>query len=96
MPPQVRLHSLLFAAPEDGRAPKSVKLFANRDNLDFDGAKDATADHEFTFEDASSFGQRLEVSAAQPVACARVSAVASPATLGPCAPLPRPSAERLR
>ena len=63
--PQVRLHSLLFAAPEDGRAPKKVKLFANRDNLDFDGAKDATPDHEFNFE-TSSFNQRLEVSAAQP------------------------------
>jgi len=58
---QVRLHSLMFEAPEGGRAPKQVKLFANRDNLDFDGAEDAKPDHEFDFEDASSFGQRLEL-----------------------------------
>lgn len=57
----MRLHSLLLAAPPDGRAPKKVKLFANRDNLDFEGAEDAVADHEFIFEDTSRLGDRLEV-----------------------------------
>lgn len=58
---QVRLHSLLLLAPDDGRAPKKVKLFANRESLDFDGAEDANADHELTFEDMSSMGKRIEV-----------------------------------
>ncbi|KAL1520861.1 hypothetical protein AB1Y20_022422 [Prymnesium parvum] len=58
---QVRLHSLLLSGPADGRAPKTVKLFANRDNLDFDGAEEATADHEFVFEDMSLMGERLEL-----------------------------------
>jgi len=58
---QVRLHSVLFDGPADGRAPKKLKFFANRDNLDFDGAEDAAADHEFEFEDTSAFGQRLEL-----------------------------------
>lgn len=51
----------MIAGPDDGRAPKKVKLFANRDHLDFDGAEDATADHEIIFEDMSTIGERLEV-----------------------------------
>eukprot|EP00966_Prymnesium_polylepis_P283310 6546179-Prymnesium_polylepis.1 len=58
---QVRLHSLLLAAPEDGRGPKKLKFFANRDNLDFESAEDAKADHELDFDDSSSYGQRLEL-----------------------------------
>lgn len=55
------MHSLLLAAPADGRAPKKLKLFANRDNLGFEAAEDAVADHEFNFEDMSSMNERLEV-----------------------------------
>jgi len=59
---QVRLHSLQFSAPEDGRAPKEIKLFANRDNLDFEGAEDLAADQDMEFgPSAQPFGERLEL-----------------------------------
>lgn len=35
----IRLHSLQVVGPDDGRAPKTIKLFINQTAIDFDGAE---------------------------------------------------------
>lgn len=47
---KVKLHSILIAGPDDGRAPRTVKLFANRIGLGFDDAEDGTAEQVLEFE----------------------------------------------
>ncbi|TGZ77623.1 DUF1000-domain-containing protein [Ascodesmis nigricans] len=37
---QIKLHSLLFRAPPDTSAPNTLKLFTNRDDLDFTSVSD--------------------------------------------------------
>ncbi|KAI1471216.1 DUF1000-domain-containing protein [Daldinia caldariorum] len=37
---QVKLHSILLRAPPDSSAPRTLKLFANRADVDFDAAAD--------------------------------------------------------
>ena len=39
---QIKLHSLLIRGDNTGSAPKTVKLFLNRDDLDFSSANDLT------------------------------------------------------
>ncbi|KAK6359550.1 hypothetical protein TWF696_000703 [Orbilia brochopaga] len=38
----VRLHSILIRAPPDGSAPQSIKLYINRNDLDFSSAESTT------------------------------------------------------
>ncbi|EDV21248.1 uncharacterized protein TRIADDRAFT_30625 [Trichoplax adhaerens] len=52
----VKIHSIILNAPDDGRAPKIVKLFTNQTvSLDFDKAeaKQSTQQFELTGEDVS-------------------------------------------
>jgi len=57
---KVKLHSIAIGAPSDGRAPKEVKLFANRNAMDFNDAEQtpATQALEFTPE---MLGERVEL-----------------------------------
>jgi len=57
---KVKIHSLQIDAPADGRAPKTVKLFANKANLDFSDVESMAADQTFEFT-PETFGQRLEL-----------------------------------
>ena len=34
-----RIHSLALRGPDDGRAPKTIKLFINQTAIDFDSAE---------------------------------------------------------
>ncbi|KAJ0165562.1 PITH domain-containing protein, partial [Colletotrichum tanaceti] len=44
---QVKLHALLLRTSDSPSAPRTLKLFANRDDLDFTSAEDAHATQEF-------------------------------------------------
>lgn len=55
---RVRLHSLLINAPDDGRAPATVKLYINEPNMDFTSVEDTDAVQELTFTEPS---QTLEL-----------------------------------
>ncbi|OBR03526.1 60s ribosomal protein l3 [Colletotrichum higginsianum IMI 349063] len=44
---QVKLHALLLRTSDSPSAPRTLKLFANRDDLDFASAEDAHATQEF-------------------------------------------------
>lgn len=57
---KVKVHSLSFDGPADGRAPKSVRLFANRDSLGFEDVESMRADDEIEIE-AEQLGSRLEI-----------------------------------
>jgi len=43
----VRIHSLLIQGPDNGQAPKTVKLFINTTSMDFDGAESGKSVQEF-------------------------------------------------
>ena len=56
----IKVHSLLLAGPDDGRAPKSIKLFTNHaSTVDFDDAERLSAVQELalTPEDVAGEGQ---------------------------------------
>ena len=57
---KVKLHSIHLAGPSDGRAPKLVKLFANRPGLSFDDAESANAEQEIEFT-PEMLGTRVEL-----------------------------------
>ncbi|KAL5272692.1 hypothetical protein ACHWQZ_G000771 [Mnemiopsis leidyi] len=44
----VRIHSIALRGPDDGRSPKSVKLFINQTAIDFDSAERGVAVQELT------------------------------------------------
>jgi len=56
---KVKLHSILIAGP-DGRAPKKVRLFANRNNLGFDDVESMPAEQDLELT-PEEFGKRLEL-----------------------------------
>jgi thioredoxin len=49
------IHSLKIVAPDDGRAPKTVQLFVNQRNLDFDSAEDAQPIQTLTLAEPVTF-----------------------------------------
>lgn len=52
-PALVKLHAIKIAGPADGSAPKTVKLFANRDRMDFSDAEDFPATQTLTLTSES-------------------------------------------
>mmetsp|Transcript_13978 Transcript_13978/g.23157 ORF Transcript_13978/g.23157 Transcript_13978/m.23157 type:complete len:198 (+) Transcript_13978:49-642(+) len=48
---KVKLHSVEVRAPEDGRAPRSLKLFINRTNFGFDEAEDVEPEQKIELSD---------------------------------------------
>ena len=56
----VKLHSIAIDGPDDGRAPRDIKLFVNRNALGFDDAEDDEAEQAFCLEPAQ-LGERLEL-----------------------------------
>ena len=57
---KVKLHSIAVSGPEDGRAPKKIRLFANRTNLGFDDVESMPAEDELELE-PSQLGERTDV-----------------------------------
>jgi hypothetical protein len=57
---KVKLHTIHLAGPSDGRAPKTVKIFANRSGLSFDDAESANAEQEIEFT-PEMLGTRVEL-----------------------------------
>lgn len=57
---KVKLHSIHVAGPDDGRAPKQVKIFANRSGLSFEDAEGANAEHELELT-PETLGTRVEL-----------------------------------
>ena len=56
---RVKVHSMEIAGP-GGRAPKNVKLFANRTGLGFDDCESAVAEQELDLE-PEKLGERIEL-----------------------------------
>lgn len=50
---QVRLHSILIRASNSNSCPKTLKVFANTDNLDFDTASDMSPTQELSISQTS-------------------------------------------
>ena len=57
---KVKLHSISVGGPSDGRAPKTVRLFANRQNLGFADVEDMPAEQELELA-PETLGERLEL-----------------------------------
>jgi hypothetical protein len=54
-----KLRSVVLGAPEDGHAPKKVKLFVNRPTIGFSEAEEECAVQEFDLSAAQVGGQPL-------------------------------------
>jgi len=50
---QIKLHSILIRASNSGSAPQTLKVFINRNDLDFSTASDMTATQEFALSQTS-------------------------------------------
>jgi len=50
---QVKLHSILIRSSNSSSAPKTLKIFINRDDLDFSTASDLTPTQEFELSQTS-------------------------------------------
>jgi hypothetical protein len=50
---QVKLHSILIRTSNSSSAPKTLKVFINRDDLDFSSASDLSATQEFHLSQTS-------------------------------------------
>lgn len=50
---QVKLHSILIRTSQSASAPKTLKVFQNRDDVDFEAAEDALAEQEFELSQTS-------------------------------------------
>lgn len=50
---QVKLHSILIRTSQSASAPKTLKVFQNREDVDFEAAEDAPAEQEFELSQAS-------------------------------------------
>jgi len=57
---KVKLQSISISGPGDGRAPKAVKLFANRSNLNFDDVETMNAEQELELT-PEMLGERTEL-----------------------------------
>jgi len=57
---KMKIHSLALVGPEDGRAPKSIRLFVNRTQIGFEDAENVPAEQELDFE-PSQLGERIEL-----------------------------------
>jgi len=55
----VKIHSVVFQAPSDGRAPKVVKLFVNARDMDFQSVDNLPAAHEFNLTADDMKGDKL-------------------------------------
>lgn len=49
----LKLHSFLLRTPPDSSAPKTVKLYSNKDDLDFSGANDLRPTQSFELSQTS-------------------------------------------
>lgn len=61
---QVKLHSILIRTSQSASAPKTLKVFQNRDDIDFSAAEDGAADQEFELSQTSEV-QDLQVKRAK-------------------------------
>lgn len=50
---QVKLHSILIRTSQSASAPKTLKVFQNREDVDFEAAEDAPAEQEFELSQTS-------------------------------------------
>ncbi|KAG6360269.1 hypothetical protein INS49_011325 [Diaporthe citri] len=50
---QVKLHSILIRTSQSASAPKTLKVFQNREDIDFEAAEDASAEQEFELSHTS-------------------------------------------
>lgn len=57
---KTKIHSIEVNGPDDGRAPRTVKLFANRIGLDFADAESMEAEQTLELE-PEALGQRLDL-----------------------------------
>lgn len=55
----IKIHSLCFQAPTDGRAPQTVNLYANARNMDFQSVDSAPATQEITLQTEDIAGDKL-------------------------------------
>jgi len=55
----IKIHSLCFQAPTDGRAPQTVKLYANTRDMDFQSVDSAPATQEITLQAEDIAGDKL-------------------------------------
>jgi len=56
-----RLHSLKFRAPDDGHGPRSIKIFTNQNNLDFNNADDIPATQSLTLSPSDFAPDRISL-----------------------------------
>ena len=57
---KVKVHSICINAPSDGRAPKQLKLFVNKQSMDCSDAESRNADQEIELT-PQLIGQRVEL-----------------------------------
>lgn len=50
---QIKLHSILIRTSQSASAPKTLKVFQNKDDVDFEAAEDAPAEQEFELSQTS-------------------------------------------
>lgn len=50
---QVKLHSILIRTSQSASAPKTLKVFQNREDVDFEAAEDTPAEQEFELSQTS-------------------------------------------
>jgi len=55
----VKIHSLCFTAPDDGRGPKSVKVFVNNPHMDFGSVDSTVPTQEFDLSPKELMGDTL-------------------------------------
>lgn len=60
----MKLHSILIRTSQSASAPKTLKVFQNRDDIDFSAAEDGTPDQEFELSQTSEI-QDLQVKRAK-------------------------------
>lgn len=60
----MKLHSILIRTSQSASAPKTLKVFQNRDDIDFSAAEDGTPDQEFELSQTSEV-QDLQVKRAK-------------------------------
>jgi hypothetical protein len=57
---RVKIHSIAVMAPDDGTAPKQLRLFVNKNAMDFDSARDGAPAQELELS-PEQFGERIEL-----------------------------------
>ena len=57
---KVKIHSISVAAPDDGRAPKGIKLFVNKSTMDCNDGESLKAEQDLELS-AEQIGERVEL-----------------------------------